>query len=493
MLQMQQRLSLPFLVLLGLPSTAMGFALAVQISALSWLLSTKYQLDIHEIGIVWAAGPLAGILGQVLIGIISDKVWFWGGRRRPFILVGGLLTALSLMALPSIGLINTALGLDAILGVAITVALALDLSINVSFNPTRSLIADVTPEGPQRTAAYTWMQTVSGSFGVLAYAIGAVYGNVALIYFGAVLVLLFSLLPPLLITEPRALAGTEAEAADARAPKLGLVAVVLLMRPLWPFAIYAVVAMGLKLAGHAQHSPLIELGFAVLALGFLVHALMEPQPAPNTAREDLPAFRKVLSAHALSWIGVQTMFVYMIAFVQHRFPALNDEQTGSLMSTAFLVLNAVGALVPALLLNPLARRFGEVHVHAASLALMALGFAFVYVAGHSATAVFIGMGIMGLGWGAIVSLPFAIFSQCVAPARIGLYMGVFNLSVVLPQLAVSLGVGMLIEHLPDKGSVFLVGAATAALSAIAWMAVKRVPLAGAPAGASAAPPTSGGH
>ena len=493
MLQMQQRLSLPFLVLLGLPSTAMGFALAVQISALSWLLRTKYQLDIHEIGIVWAAGPLAGILGQVLIGIVSDKVWFWGGRRRPFILVGGLLTALSLMALPSIGLIDQALGLDAILGVAIAVALALDLSINVSFNPTRSLIADVTPEGPQRTAAYTWMQTVSGSFGVLAYAVGAIFGNVALIYFGAVLVLLFSLVPPMLITEPRALAGAEADAAEARAPKLGLGTVLLLMRPLWPFAIYAVVAMGLKLTGNANHPMWIEAGFAALAIGFLVHALMEKQPAPNSAREDLPAFRKVLAAHALSWIGVQTMFVYMIAFVQQRFPGLDDDGTGRLMSTSFLVLNAVGALVPALLLNPLARRFGEVHVHAASLALMALGFGFVYVAGHSATAVYVGMAVMGLGWGAIVSLPFAIFSQCVAPARIGLYMGVFNLSVVLPQLAVSLGVGMLIERLPDKGSVFLVGAATAALSAIAWMAVKRVPLAGAPAGPSAAAPTSGGH
>lgn len=493
MLKMQQRLSLPFLVLLGLPSTAMGFALAVQISALSWLLRTKYQLDIHEIGIVWAAGPLAGILGQVLIGILSDKVWFWGGRRRPFILIGGLLTALSLMALPSIGLINEMLGLDAILGVAITVALALDLSINVSFNPTRSLIADVTPEGPQRTAAYTWMQTVSGTFGVLAYAVGAVFGNVALIYFGVGLVLLFSLVPPMLITEPRALAGAEAEAVEARAPKLGLGAVLMLMRPLWPFALYAVVAMGLKLTGNADHPLWIEAGFAALAVAFLVHALLERQPAPHSAREDLPAFRKVLAAHALSWIGVQTMFVYMIAFVQQRFPGLDDDGTGRLMSTSFLVLNAVGALVPALLLNPLARRFGEVHVHAASLALMALGFGFVYAAGTSPAMVYVGMAVMGLGWGAIVSLPFAIFSQCVAPARIGLYMGVFNLSVVLPQLAVSLGVGMLIERLPDKGSVFLVGAATAALSAIAWMAVKRVPLAGAPVSDAAAPVAPGGH
>ncbi|HBF51914.1 MAG TPA: MFS transporter, partial [Massilia sp.] len=89
MLDMQRRLSNPFYALASLPATAMGFALCIQISALSWLLSTKYHLDIHEIGIVWAAGPLAGILGQVIIGFISDKTWFWGGRRRPFILIGG--------------------------------------------------------------------------------------------------------------------------------------------------------------------------------------------------------------------------------------------------------------------------------------------------------------------------------------------------------------------------------------------------------------------
>ena len=72
----QQRLSKTFLALLSLPSTAMGFALSVQIAALSWILSTQYQLDIHEVGIVWAAGPLAGLVGQVVIGFISDKTWF---------------------------------------------------------------------------------------------------------------------------------------------------------------------------------------------------------------------------------------------------------------------------------------------------------------------------------------------------------------------------------------------------------------------------------
>ena len=192
MLAIQRNKATSFLALLALPATAMGFALSVQISALSWILTTRYGLHIDEIGLVWAAGPVAGIVGQLAVGLLSDDVWFWGGRRRPFILLGGLLTALMLLALPHIGLISHTLGLESVLGVAITVALALDLSINISFNPTRSIITDLTADGAERTRGYTLMQTVSGSFGVMAYGIGALWDNYALIYTGVVLVLLFS-------------------------------------------------------------------------------------------------------------------------------------------------------------------------------------------------------------------------------------------------------------------------------------------------------------
>ena len=81
MRDIQRKLTNGFYALISLPSTAMGFALSIQISALSWILTTQYHLDIHQVGIVWAAGPLAGIFGQVIIGLVSDRVWFWGGRR----------------------------------------------------------------------------------------------------------------------------------------------------------------------------------------------------------------------------------------------------------------------------------------------------------------------------------------------------------------------------------------------------------------------------
>ena len=248
MLDIQQKLSNSFYAILALPATAMGFALSVQISALSWILSTQYGLDIKDIGLVWAAGPLAGIIGQVLIGIISDKVWFWDGRRRPFILIGGVLSAFMLLALPNIGVISGALGIEAILGVAVTVTLTLDLAINVSFNPTRSIIADVTPEGRPRTRGYTWMQTISGTFGVLAYLIGALFGNMTLIYLGVGLVLAFSLIPPFFIKEPRyledeadlipsTLGDLAQEAAELRTQQQhdGSVEILKTIYPLWGF------------------------------------------------------------------------------------------------------------------------------------------------------------------------------------------------------------------------------------------------------------------
>src|SRR5208283_2228690 len=82
------------------------------------------------------------------------------------------------------------------------------------------------------------------------------------------------------------------------------------------------------------------------------------------------------------------------------------------------------------------------------------------------------MAIVGVGWGAIVSLPFAIMSENVQKSRMGFFMGIFNLSVVLPQLFVSLGLGVLIQHAPDKNIIFIISGVSVALSAFFWSFVK---------------------
>lgn len=471
MLAIQRNLSNLFYAILSLPSTAMGFALSVQIAALSWMLSTQYGLAIEEVGLVWAAGPIAGIFGQIIFGVVSDRVWFWGGRRRPFILIGGLLASLTLLALPNIDRIAAALGTEGLLGVAILVALTLDLSINVGFNPTRSIIADVTPFGEARTKGYTWMQTISGSFGVLAYVIGAVFDNYVLIYAGAVLVFLLSVVPALFITEPRELSEPEAD-PEANTLAYGFRDIMLSILPLWGFLAYAIYGMAARILGLPAPGTALTVFFLLLVLLMVGITLFRSEKGKSTFERGRIGFQKVLAAHSFTWVGVQTMFIYTYAFLQERLPALTDLELGRTVSIAFLVLNAVAAVLPAFLLEPLARRLGKVKVHLGCMILMALGYAGLWSTGVSQLSVYFWMGIVGIGWAATVSLPFAIMSQKVDQRRMGLYMGLFNLSVVLPQLVASLGIGEYLADVASKGMVFLICTLCLALSALSWAMVK---------------------
>lgn len=468
---MQKKLSNFFYVILGLPSTAMGFALCIQISALSWILSTKYNLKIDEIGLVWAAGPIAGILGQVLIGLVSDNVWLWHGRRRPFIIIGGILCSLMLLALPNLDVISSALGLHGILGVAITVALLLDLSINVGFNPTRSIIADVTPAGKERTKGYTWMQTISGTFGVAAYVIGAWLDNYVLIYVGVVLVLVLSVFPILFIAESREL-KKEVEALANIHEKTSFRKILMDIQPLWGFLIYSVYAIIKRLAGIESKNYYVEIICLVITLLFILYALSQKEAGKSNEEAGIIGFRKVLAAHSFTWIGVQTMFVYMFAYIQYKMPHLNALKMGQVVSISFLILNITGALLPVFVLEPLTRKIGRARTHALCIASMALGYLALIPLGISPLMIYVVMAFIGIGWASTISLPFAIMTQKVGSNKIGLYMGLFNLSVVLPQLVASLGVGQAISIVENKNLIFAICAVTLAISAVLWFALK---------------------
>ena len=463
----QQQLTNAFYAMLALPATAMGFALSVQISALSWLLSTKYGLSIEEVGLVWAAGPIAGIFGQVIFGVLSDNTWFWGGRRRPFIILGGFLAALSLLALPNLGILSDKLGLDAILGVAIVVALALDLSINVGFNPTRSVIADVTPEGVERTKGYTWMQTISGTFGMMAYVIGAIAGKYFLIYFGAGLVLFFTLIPPFFIEEPK-----DFEEEKKPSGGNGFMEGLLAIRPLWGFLIYAAYRIPVRLLEIEIRHHYMEIFCGVLTVVLIIESLLQKEAGKSASQASLIGFKKVLAAHSFTWIGVQTMFIYMFSFLQYRLPEMNNEQAGSVIDVSFLILNGVAAILPAFILEPITRKAGRVRTHMYCIAIMAVGYAGLWLLGSTPLIIYIFMAVLGIGWAATVSLPFAIMSQKVDKKKMGLFMGLFNLSVVLPQLVASLGVWEFLSGAEDKTLTFLICAICLGISALAWSMVR---------------------
>jgi hypothetical protein len=238
-----------------------------------------------------------------------------------------------------------------------------------------------------------------------------------------------------------------------------------LIEPLWAFLLYDIVAMSLRLAGITPTGYGLEIAFGTLA-AVLIWRALRVRPQGVRVADDYADYRKVLAANSLSWIDADHVRLHD----RLRAAALSCARRGRYRQSVvdeLPALNAVAALLPALVLLPLARRFGEVRVHAMSLATMAVAFAGIYLFARSPLVLYALMALLGIGWAAIVSLPFSIMSQRVDPARIGLYMGVFNLSIVLPQLVVSLGVGRFISGATDKGLIFLIGAASMAFSAIA--------------------------
>lgn len=490
MLPIQRDFKKSFFALLSLPATAMGTALSIQIATLSWILKTKYNLDVEDIGIVWAAGPIAGIFGQVIIGIVSDNVWFWGGRRRPFIIIGGVIGALMLLALPNIGIISSSMGFDGILTVAIIVALMLDLAINVSFNPTRSIIADVTPEGKIRTGGYAWMQTVSGTFGVGAYLISVIWDNYVLINVGVILVFLFSVVPSFFIAEPRLLN----EIAEDQSEDISLKESLSSIFPLAGFLIFGFFGIINKLFLHERLDDYQNI-MVYLSIGitFVMGFLLMTRSAKK--EENKLEFQKILLAHAFTWLGIQCMFVYFTPFIgdvvipnlqgdimANKFSAILtgkdlanftiDDTTGNIVSLSFLFLNLVGALLPTLLLAPVAQRIGRVKTHMLSIALASIGYFGLAIFGNSETMIYLLIAVVGVGWAATISLPFAIMSERVDQTKMGLYMGIFNLSVVLPQLMSSLGMGKIIQNSDNDGILFIICGLALGISALLWLFVK---------------------
>ncbi len=116
-------------------------------------------------------------------------------------------------------------------------------------------------------------------------------------------------------------------------------------------------------------------------------------------------------------------------------------------------------------------KIGRIKTHTLAIAIMAISYGLLVVFGTSMTSLFVLMAFVGIGWSAVVSLPFAIMSEVVNQKKMGLMMGLFNLSVVLPQIVAS-NLGGFIENAPNKNVIFIISGVTLAISAACWLLVK---------------------
>lgn len=485
MLNIQKKMSNPFLALLGLPATAVGFALSTQIAALSWILSNKYHLDIHEVAFVWLAGPIAGIFGQVIVGLLSDNVWFMGGRRRPFIILGGLVSSIAFLALPNISRISHVTGITDIILIASVIALFLDLSVNVTFNPARSIIADLTPEGKVRTSGYVWMQIMSGFFGVFAYFLSMVFGNELLLYIAAVIVFLTAVFPVLFIQEKKDVAQESLENQE----KFGVLQIFKEIFPLYGFLVFGIFSLFYHFFPETLgvwHNPMLisSLVYSVV-IGILI--IISGLKKSSNRNE----FQKIMLAHSFTWVAFQSMFILSGFFIENQIlPNVNisdiaanwfaerltgvaqttGSSVGNIVSLGFFILNLIGAIFP-LILQSIAKRIGRVKTYISALTFSAIGYFYIAFFSHVEIDFYIGMFLVGIGWSAVISIVFAIMSERVNPAKMGLYMGVFNLAVVLPQM-MSNGVANVIKETGNHQLLYIFCGLLITTSVIFWMFVK---------------------
>jgi MFS family permease len=251
------------------------------------------------------------------------------------------------------------------------------------------------------------MQSISNLFGSGAYLMGALIGNYFLIYAGVIIVFLFSIGPLFFIKEPRELKRDLDAAGD-------------------------------------------EIQATKTKWGELF---------------------KLYFAHGFSWLGIQTMFIYIIAFIEQKIHPENSLQTGQMIGWSFFILNAVGSIWPAFLLEPVSKRIGRVNTHILAVASMSIGYFGIVFFARNTFSLYAMMMILTFGWAAVVSLPFAIMSEKVDKSRMGFFMGIFNLSVVIPQLVSSFLIGRIINHAIDKSLIFIISGASLAISAMLWIFV----------------------
>jgi len=202
-------------------------------------------------------------------------------------------------------------------------------------------------------------------------------------------------------------------------------------------------------------------------------------------------FHKIMLAHSFTWVAFQSMFILSGFFIEKQIlpnveinslianwfaqtlTGVNqtmDASVGNIVSLGFLILNFVGAVFP-LILQSVSRQIGRVRTYVSALVFAVIGYFYIAFLGKVEVDFYIGMFLVGIGWSAVISIVFAIMSERVNPAKMGLYMGVFNLAVVLPQM-MSNGVANVIKQTGNYQLLYIFCGLLIAVSVVFWMFIR---------------------
>jgi maltose/moltooligosaccharide transporter len=425
------RLSLARIVSMNLGFLGLQFSFGLQQSNMGPIY--RYLgADEATLPLLWLAGPMTGLLIQPIIGAMSDRTVSRLGRRTPYFLIGAMLCSLCLFAMPY----------SRALWIAASLLWVLDAANNVTMEPYRAYVSDrLAPE--QRSLGFLTQSAFTGLAQTLSY-----------------------LAPSLLVW-----AGMSADALDANGipvvTRIAFVAgaVISLSTILW--SIVRVPELPLTEVERAEiaRAPLS----APQALADLKAAIVE-MPTP---------MRQLAVAMLFQWYA---MFAYwqFIAFAIARSLFHTADAATPGFRAAVLVAGQVGgfynfvAFVGAFAMVPFAKAFGAKRVH--SVCLVASGVAMLAIPGCTSEAtLFIPMVGIGLGWAGMMGNPYIMLANSIPPSRTGIYMGIFNMFIVIPMLIESVTMPLLYPLLGRDPRGVLVVAGTMMLAAAAATMLVRAP------------------
>jgi maltose/moltooligosaccharide transporter len=448
--------------------------------------------SIDDLPILWIAGPVTGLIVQPIVGYFSDRTWGRLGRRRPYFLAGAILASLALAAFPDAAALWVAAGL----------LWVLDASINISMEPFRAFVGDMVDED-QRTRGYALQTVFIGAGSVLASLApafltraiglsnvapaGAIPQAVAYAFYLGAGALLAAVLWTVVTTReysPAQLAefgvATAIERNVPEAPAPGFGAGLLWLGSGFAFAILVRIL--------DLDAPLYVLAGAAAAFGLaqVVNAVGVSRGRRDTALNHVlaalsnmpPTMRRLAVVQFLSWFGFFIFWIFATPIVTHyQFGAADAvgrayNDGADWVGILFAAYNGAAALY-AFLLPPLATRLGAPRLHAFNLMAGACGLASIALI-QAPTMLLVPMVGIGMAWASILTLPYSLLSKSLPQARLGVFMGLFNIFIVLPQLVVSSVMGPLGRSLyPDAPiGAFLVAAACFAAAAAAALAVR---------------------
>ena len=381
--------------------------------------------DTHQLGWFWLVAPITGMIVQPLIGHYSDRTWTSLGRRKPYFLTGAIMAAIGLILMPNAALFTAFLPA---LWVGAGMLMIMDASFNVAMEPFRALVADKLGTD-QRTAGFAIQTGLIG--------IGAVIGSWL----------------PTILTDWFGVSGT---AVDGGVPS----------NVIWSFFIGAIILLGAILwtiFTTSEYSPEELAKFEEKEESSNTVSSQNVISSIVTDFMNMPKTMIQLSiVQFCSWFALFGMWVYSTpAIAEHVYGlAANDtksplfQQAGDKVGFIFGIYNLV-ATGFAFALPFIAKKIGRKYTHALSLVAGGIGLISIWYISDPNMLIFPMIGV-GIAWASILAMPYAMLAGSIPAHKMGIYMGIFNFFITIPQIVNGLVSGPMIKYMYGNHAIYAI-------------------------------------